>query len=55
MRRGSKHYSQQADYAGYDGSAGRDQPESAFADEGDSMNLSNDILEISIDLFASLI
>ena len=34
MRRDRKHYSQQADYAGFDGDAGQDQPEALSGSKG---------------------
>ena len=35
VRRGAKHYSQQADFAGFDGGASRDQPEALHGSEGE--------------------
>ena len=37
--RGVKHYSQQSDYAGFDGGAGRDQPEAASSSDGGCSDL----------------
>ena len=34
MRRDRKHYNQQADYAGFDGGAGQDQPEALSGSKG---------------------
>ena len=35
LRRDKKHYNQQADYAGYDGGVGSDEPEALTGSEGD--------------------
>ena len=38
LRRDKKHYNQQADYAGYDGGVGSDEPEALTGSEGDILD-----------------